>query len=103
MILAYRVLLPEPMSGDMGKSRLHDRGLVGLNLAYIVSGLGWNIGICVLYRGGSSFESSISSWLLPAFDSSFELISFRVIAFFRSSSVATQVTRCHLTSRFYSH
>ena len=29
-------------------SRLHDRGLVGLNIAYIVSGLGWNVGIRVL-------------------------------------------------------
>ena len=29
-------------------SRLHDRGLVGLNIAYKVSGLGWNVGIRVL-------------------------------------------------------
>ena len=28
-------------------------GLVGLDIAYIVSGLGWNVGVRVLYRGGS--------------------------------------------------
>ena len=55
-------LLPQPVFyPTVDNSRLHDRGLVGLNIAYIVSGLGWNIGIYVLYRGGSLLGSSISS------------------------------------------
>ena len=67
----------------ISESRLHDRGLVGLDIAYIVSGLDWDVEIRVLLRG-VLLESSISSWLLvPAFDSSFELIFFRVLVFFR--------------------
>ena len=73
-------------------------GLVGLNIAYIVSGPGWIVEIRVLYRGGVSLASSISSWLLPAFDSSFELISFRVIAFFRPARPRLYIASFHSRS-----
>ena len=42
--------------GYIYNSRLHDRGLVGLNIAYMVSGLGWIVEIRVLSDQGVSFE-----------------------------------------------
>ena len=49
-------------------SALHDRGIVGLDNAYIacrpwleLEGTCWNVEIRVHYRGGVSFGSSISS------------------------------------------
>ena len=84
LIAKLLVLVSVRNASDIPRlSPLYDRGLVDLNIAYIVSGLSWNIEVRVFFLEGVSLGSSISSWLLPAFNSLFELIFFRVIVFFR--------------------
>ncbi len=63
---------------------LHDRGLVGLNIAWQVFDAIHRYRKRVHCRGVVSFGSNISSFLPPASGSSFESIFFRAIAFFSS-------------------